>query len=245
VRPFGVDWYGYTSALDAAALDDNNIFIVHAYSDIAIRIKERYSQSVLVLLDFEREHVGEARIRERFADSPEKIAERLSHAEHERGVSEHFHVIKDDDQLRITDKLRRYVEEKAGYLAPRIYQAGPLSDTQIRRLIESTRSGFHLNYPTGQRPEQNVSGWTIDLTLSNRLYIPRGRFFRRIRRLFRRPLDLAKLDDVKMQRRFVERRVSASKGFVLLMDEFVLGSTNEELTIPSDMAGLVTCRRSS
>jgi deoxycytidine triphosphate deaminase len=241
VQPFGVDWYGYTSAVDAAAHDHDNVFIIHAYSEIALRIRERYPDSVLVLLDFERSLIGEARIRERFAESPDKIEERLKHAEHERAVSEHFHVIKDDDELRITDKLRRYIEEKVRYLAPRIYQAGPLSDTQLLRLIESNRSGFHLKYAPGQ---QNVSGWTIDLTLSNRLYIPTGRFFRRIRRLFRRPLDLARIDDVKMQRHFVERRVSTTKGFVLLSDEFVLASSNEELTIPSDMAGLVTGRSS-
>jgi len=184
----------------------------------------------------------EERIRDRFSASEEAVAERLVHAAHEKRDSHQFDVIiKDDNVFRITDKAKSYIEREVGHLSTRIGESGPLSDIQLIHLIRSEGVGFKLESPFNPTPESDVASWTIDLTLSSRFFIPKQR---RFARLFAQAFDLAKGDAERLQHLFTEKNVRAGRGLTIFPGEYVLASTNEKLTLPDNMAGVISGRSS-
>ena len=240
-QPLGRDWYGYSTEIDQIFETDGHHWIIQAYSEIAKAIKEKNPSSQLVFLDFESEAIMRQKIKDRFPEGPE-LAKRLDHAKHEISSSKDFDItIKEDSVLRILTKVRIYIEQSIGYLPPRMDSAGPLNDYQLIELIRSNRSGFRLDSPLPKEPDSDVSGWTIDLTLSPRFFFPK-RTFRP--RFLQRVFDLAQADTEKVGRIFVEHTAQPEKGFRLLAGEFILASTNEKLTLPANMAGLITGRSS-
>jgi deoxycytidine triphosphate deaminase len=205
-------------------------------------MKERHTECKLIFLTFQTPELLTAKVQERFGELHEEVERRLAHAEHEKSNSRHFDVIIEEDHVvRVAGRVRSYIESQVGYLPQRISEAGPLSDRHISHLLKSGRSGFKIETPPGENSDPEIAGWTIDLTLSTRVYIPRRRLFGR---LLRRGLDLAtaKADDV--QQLFAEKNIVPNRGLRLYAGEFVLASTNEKLTFPDNMAGLLTGRSS-
>ncbi len=240
-RPFNKDWYGYTSEIDKAA-EDERLTIIQATSDVALRIKEKHPGCRIVFLDFDSEQVMVERIKERFSKLQRAMSDRIEHAKREKQNAGRFDkIIKDDDVFRISEKAKAYIEEQTGRLPVRKGDSGPLSDIQLIHLIRSTGSGFQLRGPNNANLENDVGGWTIDLSLSPRFFVPRRKWLSRI---LRRPFDLKKGDVETIQQFFVEKSIGPNRGLTLFSGEFVLGSTNEKLTLPDNIAGLISGRSS-
>jgi deoxycytidine triphosphate deaminase len=240
-QPFGSDWYGYSSEIDSTATDEH-LFIIQAYSDIALKIKERHPKCKLIFLDFNNPQIMRQKIKDRFSSSEKALSDRLAHANHEKRASPKFDaIIKEDDVFKTIDKIKAYIEEQFGTLSPRRFSAGPLSDVQIIHLMRSQGSGFKLESPVNKTPETDVGGWTADLTLSSRFFIPRRKKFSRI---IGRAFDLATGDADRLQNLFVEKNADPTRGLTIFAGEFVLGSTNEKLTLPDHIAGLIAGRSS-
>ena len=235
-RPLGRDLYGYTEHVDALAKDDRNC-VIQAYSDMALDIKHINPDAHIVFLDFKTDAALTERIAERFGSDPEELAARISHAKHERGRKAQFdYFIESNNHEIIAREVAAYALTKATH-SPFNYAfpPGPLSDADVRDLLLD-KKGLRIA-GLGERTLQ-PRGWSIDLTLSPKYYRVKPH------RVLRRVFDLVSGTEHDMAKRFVETVAVDHEGIRLRPYEFILGSTQEKLTLPSNIVGLVSGRSS-
>jgi dCTP deaminase len=232
--------YGYTTHVDSLSEDPRN-WVIQAYSDIGLAIKEKFPATVLVFLDFADDEVLNARISNRYSEEgSDVVARRLRHAEHERAAKAKFdHVITSNSPEQIAREVLRVVLARSATLPQRASTLpGPLADVDIRASLEAP-DGLKIEGVPKEGISTRINGWSVDLTLAPRYYRVVYR-----PKLFRYPFDLAFGSSTDMLKRFRECVASEGTGILLKPQEFVLASTIERLSIPSRMVCLVSGRSS-
>lgn len=241
-KPFGDHWYGYDRREIDRLAESAGIGIIQAYSDIAFAIKRAHPKSHLVFLDYETDAAMRARISERFSNGEKFSRERILHAEHEKHAGLHFDSsIRSDDIFTIVDRLESLIDTLEGDWQQGSQQAGPLSDMKLMHMLRDKGNALNISGGPSDIVERKISGWTIDLTLSSRFYIPKRTVWPHS---FRRAFDLRKGSAASIQNYFQEKVVDPQDGVRILAGEFVLASSNEKLTLPDDIVGLLSGRSS-
>jgi len=94
-------------------------------------------------------------------------------------------------------------------------QPGPLSDSDLRKSLTS-ENGIRIEGSVNI--ENNISGWSMDLTLSKKYY--------RVRRntVFNKIFDLADGNETEIIRLFEEKIDHKNEGILLRPNEFILAN---------------------
>jgi guanylate kinase len=100
-RPMGGHLYGYTTELDCLGSQAAK-WVIPAYSDIAVALKHRHPEVVILFLDFETDECMDRRWKERFG--AQEIEHRKRHADHERASRHLF------DYVVVSDNLNDIVQ---------------------------------------------------------------------------------------------------------------------------------------
>lgn len=176
------------------------------------------------------------RILQRFGPDEEIVKKRQTHAEHERSIKDKFdHCIISDNPEKIATELIKYILSVV-VQTPQVEKIpGPLSDLDLRKSLAS-ENGIRIEGVADI--EDNISGWSIDLTLSKKYYrVKRNTFFNKI-------FDLANGNETDIIRLFEEKIDHKNEGIILRPNEFILASTNEKITLPSDIVCQISGRSS-
>jgi dCTP deaminase len=235
-QPLGQYWYGYSSHLDELPSNPGN-WIIHASADIALRVKRKHPATTLVFLDFENDQTFRSRLELRYGGKKAELVAREKHARGERQQKKKFdHIILSDNPEVLADRLATLAFSLASQ-TPLSSGSGPLSDADILASLGSPH-GIEVASPNGaEAVKGQIRGWSLDLTLSPKFYrVTRRRFVSRV-------FDLADSDEKDLAARFRET-YATDRGIVLKPKEFILASTNEKLTLPRNLVGLLSGRSS-
>jgi deoxycytidine triphosphate deaminase len=231
--------YGYTSHVDLLPGDPRN-WVIQAYSDIALAIKARFAETVLIFLDFFDDETLHDRVLQRYSHHGDEVVDhRIAHAQHERAARDKYDcVIASNSPEEIAGRLLQIVLLRSPTLPqPAMNQPGPLADVDILASLESP-DGLRIDGVAKNELVSRITGWSVDLTLSPRYYRVVYPF------LLRRVFDLARGNSPDMLKRFRECAAAAGQGIYLRPQEFILASTVERLCVPPRMVCLVSGRSS-
>ena len=233
-QPVGHDWYGYSAHVDGLDRDSRN-WVIQAYSEIALKIKERNPGTYTVFLDYYTPTEQNARIKERYGSDKIHLTARIAHAKHEQANKDRFDIsFEFDNPEKLAEQVARYALSKV-FQTPTRSLPGPLSDRDVAELIDAPHG---IKIEGGARQSLTPRGWSVDLTLSPKFYRVPSRW------LLGRVFDFSAGDDGDVATRFRERIAKARKGIYLRPNEFILASTAEKLTLPDNIVGLVSGRSS-
>lgn len=235
-KPFGKATYGYSHHVDDLSARPEN-WIIQSTTDVALAIKEKNPECVLVFLDYESKEQMEHRIRLRYGDSEEALSRRLSHAESEIAAKDKYdYLVKSSNPDKIILKIADYIFKNV-VATPSVERVpGPLSDVDLRNSLEGNNgikiTGFEKDV------SEYIDGWSVDFTLGHKYYRTPRRWF------IWQQFNLAYANEEEVHRRFKEYVCNKGKGITLRPNEFILTSTKQVVKLPNNIVGFISGRSS-